>query len=117
MREKLSRDGSYIIIGFYTRHRFEHSKSTRFQKNSILIKKLQIPLYYLSWAVYNVFFHPLRKYPGPWYASCSHLWWAYHGWIGDLVMATTKLHERYGEVVRISPDGLSYINSQAVSFI
>jgi cytochrome P450 len=62
----------------------------------------------LSAAVYRRCFHPLSRYPGPLLASCSNLWrfCAYLGGRSHLV--EQKLHERYGHVVRIGPNSLSF---------
>lgn len=43
----------------------------------ILIPLLQVVAYYTARAIYNVYFHPLAKYPGPRLAAMTDLWWAY----------------------------------------
>ncbi|KAF4636467.1 hypothetical protein G7Y89_g1609 [Cudoniella acicularis] len=63
--------------------------------------------------IYNVFFHPLREYPGPFLSRATRLIWAYHAFNGNIPYYVARLHERYGEVVRIAPDELSYRASQA----
>ncbi|KAL1616667.1 hypothetical protein SLS54_008234 [Diplodia seriata] len=64
-------------------------------------------------AVYNVYFHPLSKYPGPKFTWTTDLvWWAI-SYSGKIEPWTRKQHETYGEVIRIGPDRLSYINPQA----
>ena len=63
--------------------------------------------------IYNVFFHPLRKYPGPrfWAASpFPSLWYFTHG---ELIYKLRDLHEKYGDVVRIAPDEVVYIGQEA----
>lgn len=67
----------------------------------------------LAMLVYNAFFHPVAKFPGPIYAGATSL--AFHAVTisGDMVPWLRNLHERYGEVVRIAPDTLSFINPQA----
>lgn len=57
---------------------------------------------------YNIFFHPLRKYPGPksWAASqipsvCMVL-------SGQPHKKILKLHQKYGDTVRIGPNELSF---------
>ncbi|OJD36906.1 cytochrome p450 [Diplodia corticola] len=64
-------------------------------------------------AVYNVYFHPLSKFPGPKYACISSLVWWFIGFGGRIETWTQRQHERYGEVVRLGPDRLSYISPQA----
>ncbi|KAI1841642.1 hypothetical protein JX265_012537 [Neoarthrinium moseri] len=69
-------------------------------------------LKFLGTCVYNVFFHPLRQYPGPllWRATRipKQLAWL----TGDFGRRSDELHARYGAVVRIAPGELSYINAQ-----
>ncbi len=60
----------------------------------------------LSKSFYNIFFHPLRRYPGPWYCSISNIWYSFHSSNGRLARKISSLHERYGHVVRIAPKEL-----------
>ncbi|OGM45572.1 cytochrome P450 monooxygenase [Aspergillus bombycis] len=62
-----------------------------------------------SWS-YNVFFHPLSSYPGPWLAAVNRLWYAWHCANGSLPFAIHELHVKYGDVVRVAPNELSYIH-------
>ncbi|KAI3325220.1 putative cytochrome P450 monooxygenase [Xylariaceae sp. AK1471] len=63
--------------------------------------------------IYNRFFHPLRSYPGPWYVSISILWYLYHIGIGDHYEAVHQLHLKYGPVVRVAPNELSFVEAAA----
>lgn len=75
---------------------------------------LQFASYQVALAIYNVFFHPLSKYPGPKLASATQIpcfWYTLRGtlphWIKDV-------HERFdADIVRISPGELSFINASA----
>jgi len=59
--------------------------------------------------IYNLFFHPLRHYPGPWLSVATKFPW-YHALLsGRLSFYIQRIHDKYGEVVRISPNELSYI--------
>lgn len=63
--------------------------------------------------VYNLFFHPLRHFPGPWTAAASPIpfcWRILNGWN---VPWNRRLHAKYGPVVRIAPDELTCIASSA----
>lgn len=60
-----------------------------------------------------MFFHPLRSYPGPWYRTASRLPYTYSIFRGKATNRSTSLHLKYGNVVRIAPDTLSYTCSQA----
>jgi len=66
-----------------------------------------------SYAIYNIFLHPLRQYPGPWYTKVSRLWFIIKVFHGTVVYDIKKLHDKYGDVVRIAPDELSYTNPDA----
>ncbi|KAL9093841.1 MAG: hypothetical protein Q9165_003764 [Trypethelium subeluteriae] len=70
-------------------------------------------LYALGLAVYRRTFHPLARYPGPWLWSVSRLPWVYHQVSGDLAKTILKIHNQYGEVVRTSPDEISFITASA----
>jgi len=46
-------------------------------------------------------FHPLAKYPGPFLSKTSKWWAAYLSGTGDQHRHLKRLHDRYGDVVRI----------------
>ncbi|KAF4772824.1 VerB [Colletotrichum scovillei] len=64
-------------------------------------------------AIYNLFFHPLRDYPGPLLWRMSSIPWCYHQITGRRTHIQAKLHLKYGDVVRVRPDELSYTSAQA----
>ncbi|EXJ66251.1 uncharacterized protein A1O5_10403 [Cladophialophora psammophila CBS 110553] len=71
-------------------------------------------LYVFLTILYNLFFHPLRRYPGPFLARISWLWSRirnFHGCKSERIHAA---HERYGPIVRIGPNELSFANPAAV---
>jgi cytochrome P450 len=72
-----------------------------------------IALITLSSIVYNLFFHPLRSYPGPWYAKASIVWFFYRTILGNYTHAVHQLHLKYGAVVRIAPNELACTDPQA----
>lgn len=63
--------------------------------------------------IYNLFFHPLRRFPGPWLAAATPLPFVLRLWTGRMVQWTTALHLKYGEVVRVQPDELSLVTASA----
>ena len=63
--------------------------------------------------VYNVCFHPLRAYPGPWLARASRVPFLYYQVSGRLPQKVRGWHERYGSTIRIAPNDLSFTQSQA----
>ncbi|KAI1346041.1 averantin oxidoreductase [Xylaria sp. FL0043] len=66
--------------------------------------------YYAAISVYNIWLHPLSKYPGPRLAAASPLWMVLSYFHGKTPTDLLKAHEKYGPVVRIGPSELSYIN-------
>lgn len=62
---------------------------------------------------YNVYLHPLRKFPGPFFARATNLWRLRKVLTGNLPQTVKELHDQYGPVVRIAPFELSFIDSQA----
>lgn len=64
-------------------------------------------------AIYNLYFHPLRNFPGP------KLWIAFPiirslTMVGGQLDYTMKdLHDKYGDVVRFNSNDLSFISAQA----
>ncbi|KAM6512923.1 hypothetical protein FSOLCH5_010615 [Fusarium solani] len=58
--------------------------------------------------VYNLFFHPLSKYPGPKLAAITDLWYAFHWTSGKWHFVIQETHRKYGDVVRIGPNELSF---------
>lgn len=68
---------------------------------------------HLGLALYNIFFHPLRSYPGPILAAATQLPHSCHMIKGDSCKWIASLHERYGDVVRTGPRELSYISVSA----
>lgn len=48
-------------------------------------------------AIFQLYFHPLSKYPGPVLAKFTNLYSAYHAWRGDIHEDMWRCHERYGQ--------------------
>ncbi|KAI0836314.1 cytochrome P450 [Hypoxylon sp. FL0890] len=67
----------------------------------------------ISHIFYNLYLHPLRNFPGPLVARSTSLWQARRILAGDHPQVVKQLHEKYGPVVRIAPNELSFIESQA----
>lgn len=64
-------------------------------------------LYFLSNFVYNVYFHPYAKYPGPFLAKFTDLYSGYHAWKGDIHLDMWRCHQIYGDKVRYAPNRLN----------
>ncbi|OCK74496.1 cytochrome P450 [Lepidopterella palustris CBS 459.81] len=63
--------------------------------------------------VYNIYLSPLRIYPGPKSSAATSLPYLRAVITGTTCEYVYKLHQKYGDVVRISPNELSYTSSQA----
>ena len=46
--------------------------------------------------VYNHFFHPLAKFPGPFWAGVTRLWLTYHNVKADECQVVQALHKKHG---------------------
>ncbi|KAH0833285.1 cytochrome P450 [Lanmaoa asiatica] len=60
-------------------------------------------------------FHPLAKYPGPVPCRISKFWMAWVSSDGKQHKYYYELHQKYGDVVRIGPNELSFRNADAIS--
>lgn len=63
--------------------------------------------------IYNLLFHHLRRFPGPLLNRSTVLVWIYHANRGYLHKHVQDLHHRYGPVVRIAPNELSFLDKTA----
>ncbi|KAJ3453469.1 hypothetical protein MRS44_017716 [Fusarium solani] len=70
-------------------------------------------LAFLALAIYRICFHPLAGYPGPKLAACSQLWFI-RAWAGgNYPFDMRRAHDKYGDVVRVAPNELSFNTPQA----
>ena len=73
-----------------------------------------IPSQYLaSTAIYNLFFSPLSRFPGPRLWALSRVPYVITLTKGDLTARVKEFHDRYGPIVRLAPNELSFIDGQA----
>ncbi|KAF4948832.1 hypothetical protein FSARC_13638 [Fusarium sarcochroum] len=70
-------------------------------------------LYCVVLAVYNLYLHPLSKYPGPKLASISNLWYVKAWMSGRYPFYLQEAHRTYGDIVRIAPNELSFVTVEA----
>lgn len=71
----------------------------------------------LSYAVYQLYFHPLARYPGPVLGRLTQWYDVYHAYIGDKHILFYQLHQKYGTAVRFSPNSLSINDPVALKAI
>ncbi|GJC84584.1 cytochrome P450 monooxygenase radP [Colletotrichum liriopes] len=69
--------------------------------------------YYFLLGIYNVFFHPLRHYPGPFFWRFSPVPKNLYLLMGNYATKARRIHETYPGTVRVAPNELSYIQPQA----
>jgi cytochrome P450 len=70
-------------------------------------------VYVFGSAVYNAYIHPASKFPGPKLWSAFHIFKDMTCANGNIDNRLCELHARYGPVVRISPDELSFVDQRA----
>ncbi|KAJ8061999.1 hypothetical protein OCU04_009781 [Sclerotinia nivalis] len=70
-------------------------------------------LYFLAYCIYNVFFHPLKSFPGPKLWAASRIPLTYFKLRGDLSYKIKELHDQYGDAVRVAPNFLEFRSSTA----
>jgi hypothetical protein len=63
-----------------------------------------IILYPFAVAIYNLYFSPLAKFPGPKLAAATGWYEAFHDiWDNDFHEVIEKMHEKYGEYAKVPP--------------
>ncbi|EMF14032.1 cytochrome P450 [Sphaerulina musiva SO2202] len=67
----------------------------------------------IATAIYNLFFHKLAKFPGPFLARSSLIWRIYQSQRGLYHLAIQEQHRKYGPVVRVSPNELSFASVES----
>ncbi|KAI9068086.1 high nitrogen upregulated cytochrome P450 monooxygenase 2 [Trametes sanguinea] len=73
---------------------------------------------FLSIAFYRLSpFHPLAQYPGPLMCKLTKFWMAYLSLEGYQHLYVQRLHDRYGDVVRIGPNELSFKDASIVNAV
>lgn len=63
--------------------------------------------------IYNAFIHPLRNYPGPFFWTAYRFPYVIAIHSGDIHRRLKAFHDKYGPVVRIAPNELSYADAAA----
>ncbi|KAB8263715.1 cytochrome P450 ClCP1 [Aspergillus pseudonomiae] len=79
----------------------------------LVIAAILLILYITTLSIYNLFLHPLASYPGP------ALWRAFRfpfllaNIRGQLPHRIHDLHAQYGDIVRVAPEELSFVDPRA----
>ncbi|KAH8666879.1 cytochrome P450 [Xylariales sp. PMI_506] len=74
---------------------------------------IAVGLYWLGRCIYLLYFHPLAKYPGPKVAAITDLWWVWMITSGRGPQILVEAHKKYGDVIRICPNQLSFTSPQS----
>lgn len=84
---------------------------------ALLVAGVCLALWVTGYVVYQVYFHPLARFPGPFLASVTDLWQVYQFLTLRQPYNLTELHAKYGQFVRYGPDKLSITAEDAVPLI
>jgi hypothetical protein len=68
-------------------------------------------------AFYRSLVTPLAKVPGPWYTLFTAVWLKANEYKGDRRLYIHDLHQRYGRIVRIGPNEVSFASTDAIKEI
>lgn len=67
----------------------------------------------ISHVIYNLYFHPLSRFPGPKSHAISRIPYFRRAIKGTLPFDMLDLHNKYGDIVRIAPDELAFSHPDA----
>ncbi|KAH7233411.1 cytochrome P450 [Fusarium tricinctum] len=81
--------------------------------HGIFFLGVAITLWTIHTVVYRLYFHPLAKFPGPRLAACSEFWFIRAMTSGRHSFDMSKLHRKYGDVVRVATNDLSFASPAA----
>lgn len=70
-----------------------------------------------AFVIYQLYFHPLARYPGPLLGRITRLYDLYHAYKGDKHVHLFQLHQKYGTVVRYCPNTVSINDPSALRAI
>lgn len=70
-------------------------------------------VHHISKGIRNYYFHPLSTFPGPRLAAISNILYSYWFLSGRQPYHILALHEKYGPVVRVAPNELSFNSAQS----
>ncbi|KAJ6020737.1 hypothetical protein N7540_006241 [Penicillium herquei] len=67
--------------------------------------------------LYRCYFHPLAKYPGPFLAKMSENYMIYFTMCARNTYARHELHQKFGPIVRVGPNELSFSDEASIKDI
>lgn len=81
--------------------------------STVLLTGFKVLVHFVGNALNNLFFHPLRSFPGPPLHAMSRLPYCWKLLRGTMPYDVLNLHQKYGDIVRIAPDELAFSNAAA----
>ncbi|KAH7354879.1 cytochrome P450 [Rhexocercosporidium sp. MPI-PUGE-AT-0058] len=78
--------------------------------NIPMVCAVSVSIYILLLVIYRLYFHPLANYPGPVFGRMTDWYTVYHAWLANRHTDFHRLHQKYGEIVRVGPNRIS-VNS------
>lgn len=60
------------------------------------------------------YYRGLNKFDGPFLASFTNLWKLWYAFTGSQKQMYVDIHEKYGDIVRIGPNEISFADPKAV---
>ena len=82
--------------------------------DSVILATGLLLLYVIASSIYNILLHPLRSIPGPPLAKISKAWSRYGNLQGRKSHRIHAAHLKYGPVIRVAPNELSFSSPAAV---
>jgi hypothetical protein len=70
-------------------------------------------IYIVAHVIYNLYFHPIASFPGPFFRRISRIPWTLALLRGTAVFDAADLHNKYGPVVRLAPNELAFRDPRA----
>ncbi|KAF8472717.1 cytochrome P450 [Kalaharituber pfeilii] len=82
--------------------------------SSLLVGLLWLIVGSIAWrCFYNLYLHPLAKFPGPKLAAISPLWFSVAVLSGKQAEYHKEVHRKYGSIVRVAQNELSFTSPAA----
>lgn len=102
-----------FVVGLALVSTFSSSIISLERQANIISLGIKTIFYPISIIIYNVYFHPLAKYPGPKLMAATRVPYMRMIISGRFAQRTKALHEKYGHIVRIAPNELSFTDADA----
>lgn len=88
---------------------FSGLRPVQFRRSELLISLWC----FLGYVIYNVYLHPLSIFPGPKPWAATYIPYALSLRKGNLVYRIEEIHRKHGDIVRLGPNQLSFIQGEA----